>query len=54
VGHTYPTAGETIQLSTQELEVATPPLELHFSGKHVLIVPWTLVMAQFSELRAAL
>jgi len=52
-GKTYPTAAETTQYSDEKLQMCTPALEVTLRQKQVLIVPWTLIMAQFPELREA-
>lgn len=53
-GRQYPTAEQTVAMTFDELKRWTKPVDLEFEGEVRTFVPWTILMAQMSELRKAL
>ena len=54
VGRNYPAAEQTVAMTVDELRKWTKPLCLALAGEERVMVPWSILMAQLPELRAAL
>lgn len=54
LGRNYPVAEQTVAMTIDELRKWTKPLVLELAGEERTVVPWTVIMAQIPELRAAL
>lgn len=54
LGRNYPTVEQTPAMTLDELRKWTPPLTIELAGVSCELVPWTILMSQLPDLRAAL